>query len=425
MIVPGQTPEGDWPLVKVLRFAGPAPTLSASDVSTARFDNSATFASPEQLKHGTVDFRSEIFSLGCTLWFLLTRTAPFVAPDDPVEVTPGKMGLAIERLVGVPRKVRRLLAHMLAANPDERPPDFIVLEERIRLRLSEVEQRQTIVPPPVEEGVIALPARRRFPVRALALAAVLLALATLVVVALPERFRPGRLLRAARQPARIGVPIGIPEAEAKAAMTLGEKKAQPPASRGEASAKIAATTPPAVASADQISAASAPESSLNPSVSAPPAQQPVPLVASKSPEVAEHISPQPPAEGRGAEASVTSEISPSITSASENVATPVPARLPDPPASGSLEGESSNGKVAAKSQTKTRSVARSSKVAGRNAGRHRSHFANARVRRQGAMVRFRGGMITARVVGTTPEGDLVLALPSHRVVIVPPPAPDF
>ena len=50
VIVPGRTPEGDWPLVKIIHFLGVAPTFSAAEVSTARFDNSAPFASPEQLE---------------------------------------------------------------------------------------------------------------------------------------------------------------------------------------------------------------------------------------------------------------------------------------------------------------------------------------------------------------------------------------
>ena len=99
VIVPGRTLEGDWPLVKIIHFLGAAPTFSAAEVSTARFDNSAPFASPEQLEKATVDFRSEIFSLGCArLVFFLTGAAPFALPGDPAEGSPARMGLAVERL---------------------------------------------------------------------------------------------------------------------------------------------------------------------------------------------------------------------------------------------------------------------------------------------------------------------------------------
>ncbi len=429
LIVPGQTPEGDWPLVKVLHLVGPAPTFSAPDVSTARFDNTATFASPEQLEHLPVDFRSEVFSLGCTLWFLLTRTAPFASPDDSGKAAPRKMELATERLTGVPRKVRRLLAHMLAADPNERPVDPIALEKRIRLVLSELEQRkQAIVPVPVEENVIAVPTRRRFPARALALVAMFLAIATLVVLALPERFRPDRLLRTARQPAPIGVSIGVPETKDKPAKTRGENEEQSPAFHGEINAKIAPMAPPAVAPASQIVAAPVPESSLNPSVPTSPTQRPSPLAANEIPAVAEQVPPKSPADSSGDGATAVPEISPGVTSTGKNVSTPVPAILPDPSVSAPLEGANSDGKVAAKAEAKSRGAAQSAnagKAPGRGEVKHRSRLAGARARSREGMVRFPGGMIRARVIGTTPEGDLVLALPSHRVVIVPSPPPDF
>ena len=143
VIVPGRTLEGDWPLVKIIHFLGVAPTFSAAEVSTARFDNSAPFASPEQLEKGTVDFRSEMFSLGCTLWFLLTGAAPFALPGDPAEGSPARMGLAVERLSEIPKQLRRLLGQMLATNPDERPLDPIALEAEIRKCLTDGEQLET------------------------------------------------------------------------------------------------------------------------------------------------------------------------------------------------------------------------------------------------------------------------------------------
>jgi serine/threonine-protein kinase len=68
----GQTAEGEWPLVKILHFVGGAPPLSDTGGTVASFDKSLRYVSPEQIKDGTTDFRSEIYSLGCTMWFLLT-----------------------------------------------------------------------------------------------------------------------------------------------------------------------------------------------------------------------------------------------------------------------------------------------------------------------------------------------------------------
>jgi serine/threonine-protein kinase len=464
MIVPGQTVEGDWPLVKVLHFAGVAPTFSASDVSTAHFDNSAAFASPEQLEHGTVDFRSEIFSLGCTLWFLFTGAAPFAVPGDPVEVAPTRMSLAVERLTGIPKKVRALLAQMLAANPEERPLDPIALEAEIRECLAEVERREAIshaigIPAILGTFAVESPIRRRALARMLALAAVLLVVAIIAAMIVPD-FRPSRILQALGRPAPIGVPIGIPEPETKPAIARGENEAQPNASHGEAATTSkgfgatpanvatgnaiispAATAPPAAASANQIAATPIPSGSLNPSVNATPAQRPVPLVASEVPTVAKRTEPAPPAEGPGQVATVKTGKSSGLPSANEASATPMPARLPDPPdsaaaaegsgdvaatdstgssspvaASSNLEQRKITPSVASRARATTRSVVRSRRDVTR-----RRYFALDEPVYEGGGPRLSRRFERPRFVGTTPDGWWMLELPSHRIVVVPPP----
>ena len=57
MLVPGQTADGEWPLVKVLHFVGGAPKFLGADGVAAAYDRSLQYASPEQLEHGVVDFR--------------------------------------------------------------------------------------------------------------------------------------------------------------------------------------------------------------------------------------------------------------------------------------------------------------------------------------------------------------------------------
>jgi serine/threonine-protein kinase len=443
LIVPGPAAEEGWPLVKVLHFIGVAPALSATDLSTARFNNSATFASPEQLKRGTVDFRSEIFSLGCTLWFLLTGAAPLVISGeagDAVEVAPTRTGLALERLNDTPQKVRRLLAQMWAANPEERPLDPNALEAELRDCLAEVKPDQPIASAiGIAEVSKTLPlagrqTRRRIPARTLALAAVLLLVATMAAMMTPG-LRPSRLLRAGR-PGPIGVPIGIPEAGTKPAIAQGENVATPPASPNETSivtlpesdlspkvseAVIAVTPPPAVASANQIAATPVPSESVDPSVNLPPTPRPVPLIASENPAA---VAPAPPAEGPGEVAAITPGTAPATTSAEASSAAPVPAMLPDPPVMTPVEEDSEKAPaIAAKSRAKTRGHVRSTRAAKSRASK-RSPLARARAPRDSAMVRLPGGTVRAQVVGTTDEGDWVLRLPSHGVVIVPPP-PDF
>ena len=145
VLVPGQTAQGEWPLVKVLHFVGVAPTFSGTNVSAAVLDKSLPYVSPEQLQHGTVDFRSEMYSLGGTMWFLLTGVPPLVAPKGPIAVVPATAG---GKVSAMPKKVRRLLAQMLSTDPEARPrsarvpPQTPELSDSVRTTRGNVPQIQ-------------------------------------------------------------------------------------------------------------------------------------------------------------------------------------------------------------------------------------------------------------------------------------------
>src|ERR1700741_4866876 len=68
-------------LVKVIDFGlAKAPKNSGEDsgaLTVGGFVGTPHFASPEQIEEGEVDIRSDIYSLGATLYFMLTGTAPF------------------------------------------------------------------------------------------------------------------------------------------------------------------------------------------------------------------------------------------------------------------------------------------------------------------------------------------------------------
>src|SRR5437588_10465905 len=142
MIVSGQSPDGGWPFVKLLNF-GLASLELHSDSSEARElapTISPQFASPEQRANGEIEFRSEMYSLGATMCFLLTGAAPLA-------VTGMKARLRIRRLPEIrraPKPLRNLLVSLLRENPDNRPHDPVALETQIRDCLSKIERRQAI-----------------------------------------------------------------------------------------------------------------------------------------------------------------------------------------------------------------------------------------------------------------------------------------
>ena len=176
VLVPGQTAQGEWPLVKVLHFVGGAPKIPGSDVGVAAFDKSTHYASPEQRERGTVDFRSEIYSLGCTMWFLLSGAPPLMTPDGPRPPTK----------TALPKKVGDLLDQMLSANPEARSPDPFAFYRKLQDCLSEAERRDTTVrasrTPAPRSGVIDAPRSRRFPLKSLVGAAACLAVAAVAAL---------------------------------------------------------------------------------------------------------------------------------------------------------------------------------------------------------------------------------------------------
>jgi TolB-like protein/serine/threonine protein kinase len=115
------------PRVKIIDF-GLAKALNAQadpmSLTRDQFVGTPEFASPEQFVNAPLDVRSDIYSLGVTLWFALTGKTPFAGGKiDEVHRAKLSNKLPVEQLNGgnVPPRLRSLLESMLAPEPAARP----------------------------------------------------------------------------------------------------------------------------------------------------------------------------------------------------------------------------------------------------------------------------------------------------------------
>jgi TolB-like protein len=114
-------------VVKVIDF-GVAKALvekpDAMGLTHGGFVGTPAFASPEQFTDTRVGVRSDIYSLGATLWYLLTGHRPFEgATIAQIRASQHSRALPIEQLKAarVPSRLISLLVSMLAAEPAARP----------------------------------------------------------------------------------------------------------------------------------------------------------------------------------------------------------------------------------------------------------------------------------------------------------------
>jgi serine/threonine protein kinase len=228
-VVPGQTPEGGWPLVKLTNFGlaglaseGESPATVESPVpsvlaklgpkeTTSQQPPSANAESGQpRREHRATALDSQIYLLGGIMYFLLTGVA---LSAEAVRRPP--------KFTGFPKPLRNLLAQMLNPNPDKRPKDLVVLGEMIRSCLLKIERRfaladrygiplRTTVPQPTQ----ARP--RRLLRTALAFGALVLAAAVVAALLFAESI--GTALHRSNDTNKVGVLVGVPESPTPAAV---------------------------------------------------------------------------------------------------------------------------------------------------------------------------------------------------------------
>lgn len=142
LMITGRVP--DEFTVKVIDFGlakHTAADSAAVDITVASdrhgFVGTAHFASPEQLEDRAVDFRSDIYSLGVTLWFMLTGKPLFEGSLTRVVTQHLVQPPPIEKLAWLPPRVAALLESMLAKDPDQRPASMRALRDQLGLSIEE------------------------------------------------------------------------------------------------------------------------------------------------------------------------------------------------------------------------------------------------------------------------------------------------
>jgi serine/threonine protein kinase len=365
MIVPGSTPEGGWPFVKLMNFGLAGLKLDKPNGGHGHeesFSAAPKFASPEQVQHETVDFRSEVYSLGATMYFMLTGAVP---PTD----------LRRQQLRVFPKALRNLLGNMLRHDPNQRPKDPVALTEMIRECLARIERRQALarrlgVPLagviPRKSGAPSTPLAQVFR-GILVFAALVLAAGVLGAFLLPADINPFRH-RTAAKPV-IGVPIGVPEISPSA----------PPQ---------AINTPPIVANGPTTNAEPSAVADQSPSPGLEQAQTSNPdFVAAATPPSVAYPTAGP---------SVQNPDQAQTNSTTQANAAPQPAAASD------STSPTKKGKAAGSISKRTRT---GQALLGQ---------------RDSESPRGRGRWTRARMIGITSDGKLIFRLPSGRTAIVAP-----
>jgi serine/threonine protein kinase len=415
MIVPGRMDDDGWPFVKLLNF-GLAVLESHSDSAEGRElapSVAPQFASPEQLQSRALDFRSEIYSLGATMCFLLTGAVPLALAGKKARFRTRRL----PELRRAPKALRNLLGYMLRENPEERPQDPVLFEQEIRKCLAKVERRQAlrrklgmpiaaVIPRSTSKESKPLPTPARQIVGgALAFLALLLTAAAVAAFLLPRGTIP--FFNLSRGPDKIGVPVGVPDAATTA------------------SPVVASTSPaanqPAPATANQ------PATNASPAPGASDASSPAQIASMPLESKPESPANQPVANSSSAPIASNASSPAQIASATHE-------SQPEPPGEPLEESSASQGKPAGKqdsetsdsastSHDKAKTITSNSKRTSRSQ-RAREADSSPNEYARSAPRRGRSGSVHARFLGTTADGRRILRLPSGHIVVVTPGAPD-
>jgi serine/threonine protein kinase len=130
----------DLGLAKAVDETGAQTTISASGA----FAGTPEFASPEQTLGGEVDIRSDLYSLGVSLWQMLTGHVPFRGTAAGVMSQHQHAALPLEKLQGLPQPVVSLIELLLDKDPAGRFQTPAELLKTLAPAIGALEEGRTI-----------------------------------------------------------------------------------------------------------------------------------------------------------------------------------------------------------------------------------------------------------------------------------------
>src|SRR5262245_5886641 len=200
----------DFGIARVLTQEGAALTMTGAVLGTPGY------MAPEQAAGLPADARSDLYSLGCVLFHMLTGQPPFAGGGDTMAVLAAAIKGDAPRLADVaphlPPPVAALIQQLLSRNPADRPASARAVVERLR-QIEQAEHYDRVPMTPLPTTTAAAPPRRsiRQPsVIGIWLGGVAVALALIVsIVTAAGRTLPWRAWGAGGEGGEAGPPIKI------------------------------------------------------------------------------------------------------------------------------------------------------------------------------------------------------------------------
>ncbi len=100
-----------------------------------KVEGTRSYMSPEQIRGGTLDPRSDIYSMGCMIYELITGKAPYTG-NTPNELLSKHLSASVPSLLvgndNVSAEFNNIIRKMLAKKPEERPQDMWDVLKMIR-----------------------------------------------------------------------------------------------------------------------------------------------------------------------------------------------------------------------------------------------------------------------------------------------------